>query len=143
MADKKKISGLLKATALSIVLAAIVWFAGLVFNPPGLEMVLAIAAIVFSIISICLVVCCIAWKINSQISLYKVFAIVDIVGCAGRGICGIRYKDGHRMVCRTFWRTHNVYGYAGVCGFAVVGLGGMDCQPEKKQIISYEGNIKI
>lgn len=79
MADKKKISGLLKATALSIVLAAIVWFAGLVFNPPGLEMVLAIAAIVFSIISICLVVCCIAWKINSQISLYKVFAIVDIV----------------------------------------------------------------
>ena len=49
MADKKKISGLLKATALSIVLAAIVWFAGLVFNPPGLEMVLAIAAIVFSI----------------------------------------------------------------------------------------------
>ncbi len=79
MADKKKISGILKATALSIVLAAIVWFAGLVFNPPGLEMVLAIAAIVFSIISICLVVCCIAWKINSQISLYKVFAIVDIV----------------------------------------------------------------
>lgn len=79
MADKKKISGLLKATALSIVLAAIVWFAGLVFNPPGLEMVLAIAAIVFSIISICLVVCCIALKINSQISLYKVFAIVDIV----------------------------------------------------------------
>ncbi len=79
MADKKKISGLLKATALSIVLAAIVWFAGLVFNPPGLEMVLAIAAIVFSIISICLVVYCIAWKINSQISLYKVFAIVDIV----------------------------------------------------------------
>lgn len=79
MADKMKISWLLKATALSIVLAAIVWFAGLVFNPPGLEMVLAIAAIVFSIISICLVVCCIAWKINSQISLYKVFAIVDIV----------------------------------------------------------------
>ena len=32
MADKKKISWLLKATALSIVLAAIVWFAGLVFN---------------------------------------------------------------------------------------------------------------
>ena len=79
MADKKKISWLLKATALSIVLAAIVWFAGLVFNPPGLEMVLAIAAIVFSIISICLVVCCIARKINSQISLYKVFAIADIV----------------------------------------------------------------
>ena len=79
MADKMKMSWLLKATALSIVLAAIVWFAGLVFNPPGLEMVLAIAAIVFSIISICLVVCCIAWKINSQISLYKVFAIVDIV----------------------------------------------------------------
>ena len=49
MADKMKISWLLKATALSIVLAAIVWFAGLVFNPPGLEMVLAIAAIVFSI----------------------------------------------------------------------------------------------
>ena len=52
-------------------------------------------------------------------------------------------EDGHRMVCRTFGRTHNVYGYAGVCGFAVGGLGGMDCQPEKKQIISYEGNIKI
>ena len=41
MADKMKISGLLKATALSVVLAAAVWFAGLVFNPPGLEMVLA------------------------------------------------------------------------------------------------------
>lgn len=79
MADKMKISGLLKATALSVVLAAAVWFAGLVFNPPGLEMVLAIAAIVFSIISICLVVCCIAEKINSQVSLYKVFAIADIV----------------------------------------------------------------
>lgn len=79
MADKKKISGLLKATALFVVLAAIVWFVGLVFNPPGLEMVLAIAAIVFSIISICLVVCCIAEKINSQVSLYKVFAIADIV----------------------------------------------------------------
>ena len=79
MADKMKISWLLKATALSVVLAAAVWFAGLGFNPPGLEMVLAIAAIVFSIISICLVVCCIARKINSQISLYKVFAIADIV----------------------------------------------------------------
>ena len=79
MADKMKISWLLKATALSIVLAAIVWFAGLVFNPPGLEMVLAIAAIVFSIISICLVVCCIARKTKSQVSLYKVFAIADIV----------------------------------------------------------------
>ncbi len=42
------------------------------------------------------------------------------------------------MVCRTFGRTHNVYGYAGVCGFAVGGLGGMDCQPEKKQIIRYD-----
>ena len=136
MADKMKISWLLKATALSIVLAAIVWFAGLVFNPPGLEMVLAIAAIVFSIISICLVVCCIARKINSQVSLYN-------VGCTGWRICCVRYKDRHRMVCRTFGRTHNVYGYAGVCGFAVGGLGGMDCQPEKKQIISYEGNIKI
>lgn len=79
MAKESKISGLLKATALSVVLAAIVWFVGLVFNPPGLEMVLAIAAIVFSIISICLVVCCIAEKINSQVSLYKVFAIADIV----------------------------------------------------------------
>ena len=79
MAKESKISGLLKATALSVVLAAIVWFVGLVFNPPGLELVLAIAAIVFSIISICLVVCCIAEKINSQVSLYKVFAIADIV----------------------------------------------------------------
>ena len=79
MAKESKISGLLKATALSVVLAAIVWFVGLVFNPPGLEVVLAIAALVLSIISICLVVCCIARKINSQISLYKVFAIADIV----------------------------------------------------------------
>ena len=79
MAKESKISGLLKATALSVVLAAIVWFVGLVFNPPGLEMVLAIAAIIFSIISICLVVCCFARKINSQLSLYKVFAIADIV----------------------------------------------------------------
>ena len=141
MADKMKISWLLKATALSVVLAAAVWFAGLVFNPPGLEMVLAIATIVFSIISICLVVCCIARKINSQISLYKVFAIADIVLAVlagGYAVYDIRTDTGW-----TFGRTHNVYGHAGVCGFAVGGLGGMACQPEKKQIISYEGNIKI
>ena len=102
MADKMKISWLLKATALSVVLAAAVWFAGLVFNPPGLEMVLAIAAIVFSIISICLVVCCIARKINSQISLYKVFAIADIVLAVlagGYAVYDIRTDTG-LWVCR-------------------------------------------
>ena len=111
MADKMKISCLLKAAALSIVLAAIVWFAGLVFNPPGLEMVLAIAAIVFSIISICLVVCCIAWKINSQISLYKVFAIVDIVLAVlagGYAVYDIRTDTG---------------GFAGLFGALIMFMG--------------------
>ena len=82
MLKKNKTLKLLCITIIFWVLAAVTWLVEIAINPSNLEFVLACVAVAFSAMAVCLTVCCILGKIKPKISLYRVFAITDIIMAA-------------------------------------------------------------
>lgn len=81
MPDMTKISRILSITIVFIILSAVLWFTEIFINPSNLELILvaAAAAVTCSFATICLISCCAAQAINKRVSLYRIFAITDIV----------------------------------------------------------------
>ena len=79
MPDMTKISRILSITIVFIILSAVLWFTEIFINPSNLELILVAAAVTCSFATICLISCCAAQAINKRVSLYRIFAITDIV----------------------------------------------------------------
>lgn len=97
MLKKINKSKLFIVTTVFLLLAVVTWLVEIVINPTDLELVLAIAAITFSAMTICLMVCCIAGKICHGISFYRVFAFTDIIMTAiavGYAVYDIKTSTG-------------------------------------------------
>lgn len=79
MPDMTKISRILSITIVFIILSAVLWFTEIFINPSNLELILVAAVVTCSFATICLISCCAAQAINKRVSLYRIFAITDIV----------------------------------------------------------------
>ena len=79
MHDMTKIPRILSITIVFIILSAVLWFTEIFINPSNSEFILAAAAVPCSFTTICLISCCAAKAINKRVSLYRIFAITDIV----------------------------------------------------------------
>ena len=66
-----------KITLILGALAAACWIVSIAVNPGSLEFLFAFAAVAFSIVFLCFLAVSISQRVNTDISPYRVFAVVD------------------------------------------------------------------
>ena len=66
--------------AIALFLAAFVcWFVEIVINPPGFEMIMFFLAVISTVLCVCFLVIAIFTQIQPTVSVYKIFAVTDVI----------------------------------------------------------------